>query len=69
MTHNRNNTNIQKYLLGDNPKLFGSIIGFKRGWRKNNPDFLVRSIFLFTNDSLFSYFHIYFSASQLYTIF
>ena len=46
MTHNRNNTNIQKYLLGDNPNLFGSIIGFKRGWRKNNPDFVDYYAFL-----------------------
>jgi hypothetical protein len=33
-------TKIKNYLLGDNPNLFGTIIGFKRGWRKNKPDFL-----------------------------
>jgi hypothetical protein len=33
-------TKTQKYLLGNNPKLYGSIIGFNRGWRKNKPDFL-----------------------------
>jgi hypothetical protein len=33
-------TKTQKYLLGDNPNLFGSIISFQKGWRKKNPDFL-----------------------------
>ena len=31
---------MQNYLLGNNPNLYGSIIGFKRGWRKNKPEFV-----------------------------
>lgn len=29
------NNKITKYLTADNPNLYGTIIGFKRGWRKN----------------------------------
>lgn len=31
------NENVHKYLVGHNKNLYGSIIGFKRGWRKNTP--------------------------------
>jgi hypothetical protein len=34
------NNKITKYLTAGNPNLYGSIISFKKGWRKKNPDFV-----------------------------
>ena len=34
---NKWNDNVKKYLIGDEPNLYGTILGFKRGWRANKP--------------------------------
>ena len=40
------NNKINKYLTGNNPNLYGSIISFNKGWRKNRPDFMDHYAFL-----------------------
>lgn len=40
------NNKLNKYLTAGNPNLYGSIISFKKGWRKNNPDFVEYYSFL-----------------------
>jgi hypothetical protein len=40
------NNKINKYLIGNNPNLYGSIISFNKGWRENRPDFIDHYAFL-----------------------
>ena len=49
---NKWNDNVKNYLIGDEPNLYGTILGFKRGWRANKP----------INDDYYSFF-IYFDHS------
>jgi len=40
------NNKITKYLTGDNPNLYGTIISYNKGWKKENPNFIDHYAFL-----------------------
>lgn len=48
---NKWNDNVKEYLQGHDPELYGTILGFKRGWRKDNSLNDHYSFFLFFDHS------------------